>query len=291
MQGSSTQFESKGNTSKKKHVLLSNSLNLDLKSVERKAENNRLWARYNNKSNRRAEMREQLIIRYAHLVNWVAGRFPHIETADFDREDLVGYGTIGLIEAIDRFDNTKDCSFETFATSRIRGSILDFLRSRDFLSRNSRERVKRFNTRLADLEKKLGRTPSEVEIKQHLLIEDSELRVLKQESSAIIFSLDAQENGNSSSDEGATALVDKMPALTESTESLAEGNLVKDKLAQAIDNLKERERLIISLYHYEKLTFKEIGTVLEISESRASQLHQKALQKLRVMTKDFEVDL
>ncbi|NQY79162.1 MAG: FliA/WhiG family RNA polymerase sigma factor [Candidatus Caenarcaniphilales bacterium] len=291
MQGSSTQFESKGNTSKKKHVLLSNSLNLDLKSVERKAENNRLWARYNNKSNRRAEMREQLIIRYAHLVNWVAGRFPHIETADFDREDLVGYGTIGLIEAIDRFDNTKDCSFETFATSRIRGSILDFLRSRDFLSRNSRERVKRFNTRLADLEKKLGRTPSEVEIKQHLLIEDSELRVLKQESSAIIFSLDAQENGNSSSDEGATALVDKMPALTESTESLAEGNLVKDKLAQAIDNLKERERLIISLYHYEKLTFKEIGTVLEISESRASQLHQKALQKLRVMMKDFEVDL
>ncbi len=291
MQGSSTQFESKGNTSKKKHVLLSSSLNLDLKSVERKAESNRLWARYNNKSNRRAEMREQLIIRYAHLVNWVAGRFPHIETADFDREDLVGYGTIGLIEAIDRFDNTKDCSFETFATSRIRGAILDFLRSRDFLSRNSRERVKRFSTRLADLEKKLGRSPSEAEIKQHLLIEDSELRVLKQESSAIIFSLDAQENGNSSSDDGATALVDKMPSQTEATESLAEGNLVRDKLAQAIDNLKERERLIISLYHYEKLTFKEIGTVLEISESRASQLHQKALQKLRVMMKDFEVDV
>ena len=174
-----------------------------------------------------------------HLVNWVAGRFPHIETADFDREDLVGYGTIGLIELIDRFDNTKDCSFETFATSRIRGAILDFLRSRDFLSRNSRERVKRFNTRLAELEKKLGRTPNEAEIKQHLSLEDSELRVLKQESSAVIFSLDAQENGGSS-DDGATTLVDKMPSQTEATESLAEGNLVKDKLAQAIDSLKRK---------------------------------------------------
>ena len=290
MSGSSTQFDSKGNTEKKKHVLLSSSLQLGLKSVERKAENNRLWARYNNKANRRAEMREQLIIRYAHLVNWVAGRFPHIETADFDKEDLVGYGTIGLIEAIDRFDNTKDCSFETFATSRIRGAILDFLRSRDFLSRNSRERVKRYNTRLAELEKKLGHTASDDEIKKHLAIDDAELRVLKQESSAVIFSLDAQENGNSS-DEGTVALVDKMPSQTEATESLAEGNLVRDKLPQAIDSLKERERLIISLYHYEKLTFKEIGTILDISESRASQLHQKSLQKLRVMMKDFDVDV
>ena len=128
------------------------------------------------------------------------------------------------------------------------------------------------------------------EIKKHLAIDDAELRVLKQESSAVIFSLDAQENGNSS-DEGTVALVDKMPSQTEATESLAEGNLVRDKLAQAIDSIKERERLIISLYHYEKLTFKEIGTILDISESRASQLHQKSLQKLRVMMKDFDVDV
>jgi RNA polymerase sigma factor for flagellar operon FliA len=284
---SSSQSNSKGSTESKKELLISHPLQLNLKSVERKAENTRLWARY-NQVNKKAELREQLIIRYAHLVNWVVGRFPQLETADFDKEDLIGYGTIGLIEAIDRFDNAKDCSFETFATNRIRGSILDFLRSRDFLSRNSRERVKRFNQRLAELESRLGYTPTDEEIKKHLTIENEELRVLQQESSAVIFSLDAQENGNSS-EESSVALVDKMPSKTEATEDYAESNLVRDKLAAAIDSLKERERLIISLYHYEKLTFKEIGTILDISESRASQLHQKSLQKLRTIMKDFVI--
>jgi len=284
---SSSQSDSKGSTESKKELLISHPLQLNLKSVERKAENTRLWARY-NQVNKKTELREQLIIRYAHLVNWVVGRFPQLETADFDKEDLMGYGTIGLIEAIDRFDNAKDCSFETFATNRIRGAILDFLRSRDFLSRNSRERVKRFNQRLAELESRLGYTPTDDEIKKHLTIENEELRVLQQESSAVIFSLDAQENGNSS-EESSVALVDKMPSKTEATEDYAESNLVRDKLAAAIDSLKERERLIISLYHYEKLTFKEIGTILDISESRASQLHQKSLQKLRTIMKDFVI--
>ena len=284
---SSSQSNSKGSTESKKELLISHPLQLNLKSVERKAENTRLWAKY-NQVNKKTELREQLIIRYAHLVNWVVGRFPQLDTADFDKEDLMGYGTIGLIEAIDRFDNSKDCSFETFATNRIRGAILDFLRSRDFLSRNSRERVKRFNQRLAELESRLGYTPTDEEIKKHLTIENEELRVLQQESSAVIFSLDAQENGNSS-EESSVALVDKMPSKTEATEDYAESNLVRDKLAAAIDSLKERERLIISLYHYEKLTFKEIGTILDISESRASQLHQKSLQKLRTVMKDFVI--
>ena len=284
---SSSQSNSKGSTESKKELLISHPLQLNLKSAERKAENTRLWARY-NQVNKKTELREQLIIRYAHLVNWVVGRFPQLETADFDKEDLMGYGTIGLIEAIDRFDNTKDCSFETFATNRIRGAILDFLRSRDFLSRNSRERVKRFNQRLAELESRLGYTPTDEEIKKHLTIENEDLRVLQQESSAVIFSLDAQENGNSS-EESSVALVDKMPSKAEATEDYAESNLVRDKLAAAIDSLKERERLIISLYHYEKLTFKEIGTILDISESRASQLHQKSLQKLRTVMKDFVI--
>ena len=284
---SSSQSNSRGTTESKKELLISHPLQLNLKSVERKAENTRLWAKY-NQVNKKTELREQLIIRYAHLVNWVVGRFPQLDTADFDKEDLMGYGTIGLIEAIDRFDNSKDCSFETFATNRIRGAILDFLRSRDFLSRNSRERVKRFNQRLAELESRLGYTPTDEEIKKHLTIENEELRVLQQESSAVIFSLDAQENGNSS-EESSVALVDKMPSKTEATEDYAESNLVRDKLAAAIDSLKERERLIISLYHYEKLTFKEIGTILDISESRASQLHQKSLQKLRTIMKDFVI--
>lgn len=284
---SSSEFNLQETAEPKKELLLSHPLQLNIKNADRKAENSRLWARY-KQVNKNAELREQLIVRYAHLVNWVVGRFPQLETADFDKEDLVGYGTIGLIEAIDRYDNSKDCSFETFATNRIRGSILDFLRSRDFLSRNSRERVKRFNQRLAELEARLGYSPSDEEIKKHLSIEPEELRTLQQESSAVIFSLDAQEGGGTS-DESTVALVDKMPSKTETAEDYTESNIVKEKLAGAIDSLKERERLIISLYHYEKLTFKEIGTILDISESRASQLHQKSLQKLRSLMKDFVI--
>jgi RNA polymerase sigma factor for flagellar operon FliA len=252
--------------------------------TQRKIEDSQLWSHYHN-NNRPESIREKLIIRYAHLVNWVAGRFPHIQTADFDKEDLKGYGTIGLIEAIDRFDNTKNCTFETFASNRIRGAILDFLRSRDFLSRNSRERVKRYNKSIAELELKLSHSPNDQEIKQNLKIGDDELRTLKQESSAFIFSLDQQQSSNPDVD----PLVDRMPADTANTEDYAESNILKKKLAEAVENLNDREKVIVSLYHQQKLTFKEIGTILDISESRASQLHQKSLQRLRLMMKDFVV--
>ncbi len=271
------------NKQRSRSVLMS--VEMQNNKLQKKEDNQRLWAAYSTK-NKPAQLRDQLIKKYAYLVNWVVGRFPYIETADFDREDLIGYGTIGLIEAIDRFDPQQKCSFETFAVTRIRGEILDFLRSRDFLSRSRRQRVKKLNEAVADLEYKLGRTPTEEEIKTSLNIEASELSSIRQEAAAMIFSLDVPEDGKSLED--SSALVDKVASNTQSQEDFVDNVFLKDKLAQCLDRLPKRERLIMALYHYQKLTFKEIGAVLDISESRVSQLHMKSLQKLRVMLKDYD---
>jgi len=253
--------------------------------LQQKEENQRLWNRYTS-HNRPRQVRDQLIKKYAYLVNWVVGRFPYIETSDFDRDDLLGYGTIGLIEAIDRFDPQQKCSFETFAVTRVRGEILDFLRSRDFLSRSRRQRVKKLNEAVASLERQLGRAPTEDEVAEALGIEANDLKDIRQEAAALIFSLDVPDDGKSLDD--SVALVDKVAAGGKSQEEIVDSNLLKEKLIQCLDRLPERERLIMALYHYQKLTFKEIGAVLDISESRVSQLHMKSLQKLRVMLKDYE---
>ncbi len=273
----------KGDKYKNTSVLLS--IEKQNEKLQVKEDNQRLWAAYTSK-NKPYQLRDQLIRKYAFLVNWVVGRFPYIETADFDKDDLIGYGTIGLIESIDRFDPKQKCSFETFALTRIRGEILDFLRSRDFLSRSRRQRVKKLNEAVAELEHKLGRAPTEDEIKNTLGISKEELQGIRQESAAMIFSLDVPEDGRSLED--SVALVDKVVAQGDSQEDLMDNTLLKEKLVQCLDRLPKRERLIMALYHYQKLTFKEIGAVLDISESRVSQLHMKSLQKLRVMLKDYD---
>jgi RNA polymerase sigma factor for flagellar operon FliA len=255
--------------------------------INNREENIRLWNRYNAK-NKPQHLREQLIKKYAYLVNWVIGRFPPMDSADFDREDLLGYGTIGLIEAIDRYDVSQKCTFETFAINRVRGEILDFLRSRDFLTRTGRDRVKKFNQALAKLELELGRTPTEEEIKKNLNINSENLRLIKSEAAATVFSLDSTERPRSLNDTSSDTLLDSIPSDIVTQEEYTEANLLRERLAKAIDSLGKRERLVVALYHYQKLTFKEIGEVLDISESRANQLHMKAIQRLRTIMKDFD---
>lgn len=254
---------------------------------KRKEECIRLWNKFNSK-NKPQEIREQLIRKYAYLVKWVAGRFPYVDNVDFDREDLLGYGTIGLIEAIDRYDPKQRCSFETFAINRVRGEILDFLRSRDFLTRSSRQRVKRFNETSAKLEINLGRHASDDELKEALGIDSEALRTIRKESAALIFSFDSDESKSPFEDFNNT-LGDKIPSPNLSQEEFTEMNMLSEKLANAIDTLPKRERLIVALYHYQKLTFREISEILDISESRTSQLHVKALQRLKVTMKDYEI--
>jgi RNA polymerase sigma factor for flagellar operon FliA len=244
--------------------------------IRDKQEAMKLWNKYNAK-NKPLHIRDQLIKRYAYIVNWVIGRFPNIESADFDKEDLMGYGTIGLIEAIDRYNPSQKCSFETFAINRVRGEILDFLRSIDFLSRTGRTRVKRLNETVSKLELQFGRAPTDQEVQSAMDISEDDLRVMKREASAVVFSLDATESTKS------------FEEAKISQEEFTDQSILRDKLAKAIDSLNPRERLVVALYHYQKLTFKEIGEVLGVSESRSSQLHMKVLQKLRVLLKGYEL--
>lgn len=255
--------------------------------IRDKQEAMKLWNKYNAK-NKPLHIRDQLIKRYAYIVNWVIGRFPNIESADFDKEDLMGYGTIGLIEAIDRYNPSQKCSFETFAINRVRGEILDFLRSIDFLSRTGRTRVKRFHETVAKLELQFGRAPTDQEVQSAMDISEDDLRVMKREASAVVFSLDATES-TKSFEEAKISIVDNLPADGQTQEEFTDQSILRDKLAKAIDSLNPRERLVVALYHYQKLTFKEIGEVLGVSESRSSQLHMKVLQKLRVLLKGYEI--
>jgi RNA polymerase sigma factor FliA len=277
--------------SKEKGESLSFKKDLQLKTLTEgeklrdKEESKRMWSKYTTK-NKPAHLREQLIKRYTYLVKWVIGRFPNIETADFDRDDLLGYGCIGLIEAVDRYNPQQACSFETFAVNRIRGEILDFLRSRDFLSRTSRTRVKRYQIACVQLELQLGRTPTKDELMQALNINAEELRNILNHSNANIYSLDAAESTKPFEDTR-TSLIDNLAYEGPTQEEHTDRVILKDKLAKAIDTLAPRDRLVVALYHYQKLTFKEIGEVLGVSESRVSQLHMKVLQKLKVIMKDF----
>jgi RNA polymerase sigma factor FliA len=291
MDKTKTKVEKNGLIAKARKLDLSSD-NLTLKesiSPNQKAdkeESIRLWNKYQTK-NKPLQLREQLIKRYAYVVNWVIGRYPNLDTGDFDREDLLGYGTIGLIEAIDRYNPQVKCSFETFAITRIRGEILDFLRSRDFLSRSGRSRVKRFNDAIAKLEIKLGRTPTDTEIKENIGLDSEELRTIQKEANALIFSLDTTEQTRPFEDSNITML-DNIASECQTQEEFTEQSLLRDKLAQSIDSLAPRDRLVIALYHYQKLTFKEIGEVLNVSESRASQIHLRALQRLKVLMKGYD---
>lgn len=221
--------------------------------------------------------RDEFIRKYAYLVNWIVSRLPVNSLKGFEREDLIGYGTIGLIEAVDRYDAERGVSFESFAITRIRGSIYDELRASDLLSRGSRKKVKNLAKATSDLESKLGRTPTDAELANELLITKEELRQIQQESQIGVSSLDESRE----SSEESTSLIDTISYDTVSTLDEMEETELKQSLVKAIDGLPEREKLVIGLYHYKKLTFKEIAHVMEFSESRASQLHARAISLLK----------
>ena len=222
--------------------------------------------------------RDELIRKYVYLVNWVVGRLPLSSLKGIDREDLIGYGTIGLIEAVDRFDPTRNSNFESFAITRIRGSIYDQLRAADWLTRGSRKKVKNLHKATAKLETELGRYPTNKEIAKELAISIEELRSIQQEAQIGIFSLDEPRDHNS---EDHTALVDSVSSNEISFLEGLEEDELKVRLAKAIDTLPEKEKSVVGLYHYKRLTFKEIATVMDFSESRASQIHARAISLLK----------
>lgn len=221
--------------------------------------------------------RDVLIRKYAYLVNWVVNRLPVNSLLGMDKEDLIGYGTIGLIEAVDRFDSSKNTSFESFAITRIRGSVYDQLRASDWLTRGSRKKVKNLYRVTAELEAKFGRYPSDKEIAEQLAISTHDLRLIQQEAQIGIFSLDEPRD---SSDESSTIIDSVSSNMIPLLDALEESEL-KDRLIKAIDTLPEKEKTVIGLYHYKRLTFKQIAEVMEFSESRASQIHARAISMLK----------
>ena len=225
--------------------------------------------------------RDRLILTYAPLVKYVAGRLGSGLPAHVDEGDLISYGLLGLISAIERYDPDRDIKFETYAIVRIKGAIIDELRALDWVPRSVRSRAREIERAIAELEAKLGRAPADDEIAAKLGISTDELdESLTDISRSSIAALDELWSGGADGDQ--VSLLDTIEdqAGPRPADALDETE-VRETLADAIARLPEREKLVITLYYYEELTLREIGEVLGVTESRVSQLHTKAVLRLR----------
>lgn len=244
------------------------------------------------KAERSLEARDQLILAYAPLVKYVAGRVSIGLPSNVDFDDLVSYGFFGLVDAIEKYDPQRGVKFETYAVARIRGAVIDGLRSLDWVPRSVRQKAKELENTVASLEAKLGRPASDAEVSAALNITVAEYHeLLAQVKGIALASLDEVWTGDPD-EEGKL----RFGQMIENTDSEDPGALIGDVevrrlLAEAVDQLPERERLVIALYYYEGLTLKEIGQVLGVSESRVSQIHTKAIVRLRGRLQRFRESL
>lgn len=234
---------------------------------------------------RRSDLRDELITAYTPLVRFVVGRLGIPATSLLEADDLMSYGMIGLINAIDRFDPTRGIHFEAFATSRIRGAVIDSLRALNWLPRSAVARVRQIENALAELEQHLGRPPTEEEAAAEMNISLARYRQMSLEASVMLLSLDAPlSNLSATQDEGIASLSDLLEdSGTPGPADQVEQCELVAQLASAVDALPGRERLLLSLYYQEELTMKEISKILQVSESRVCQLHMQAILRLRSM--------
>lgn len=227
-----------------------------------------------------SETREEKMMHYLPLVKYLAGRIPISRTSQVDIDDLIGYGVIGLIDAIDRFDPKKGVKFETYASFRIKGAIIDELRKLNWIPRSAMVKVSKLNEVRDELKACLGREPQDDEIASKLGVSIDELR--KTENYINYLSVVSLDEVIFQSDEDELL----MNAAVEDTKSPRPDAVLEEKeklsiLKKAIELVNEKDRLVLSLYYYEKLTLKEIGRILDVSESRVSQIHSRALMRLR----------
>ncbi len=238
-----------------------------------------LWFRYKRKGDNAA--RKQLIVHFAPLVNYVVGRLAMGLPSYVDRDDLLSYGVIGLMDAVSKFEPERGLKFETYAIPRIRGSIIDGLRKADWVPRRTREKVKRYEKAYVELTAALGREPTDEELQQELNMSEPQYHKLMTEVGWLsLQSLDELIGIGKEGEE--VSLAEMLP--DEDTPQPGVNLLQEEELknlAQAIAALPQREKFVISLYYYNGLTVKEISQVLEVSEPRVSQIHGKALLRLR----------
>ena len=245
----------------------------------------KLWEEYAKK--RTPDLQEKIIIEYAGLVKLVAGRLSMYLGYNVEYDDLVGYGTFGLIDAIDKFDYAKGVKFETYASLRIRGAVLDQIRKMDWIPRSIRQKQRKMDLAYHNLEVKYGRIASDEEVAVELEISVDELENWQNQTKVTnIISLDEFM------DQGSESKVEQsLKADFDQPDRILEKQELKETLIKTLETLTEKEKKVIILYYYEELTLKEISRILEVSESRISQLHTKALQKMKLRLGNNNMEL
>jgi RNA polymerase sigma factor FliA len=240
---------------------------------------NQLWEMY--KKNKDPDIREFFIKQYAPLVKYVAGKIAIGKPGNIEYEDLVGFGIFGLIDAIEKFDPEKNVKFKTYAVTRIRGSIYDELRSIDWVPRSIRQKLKEVEIAINAVEARTGKVALDQEIADELHLDIREFYSLMTKiSSTSIISLN--ETWNIGDDNDKISILDTLESHQSISPDLAaEKEEIKQLIITAINELPDKEKKVLVLYYYEDLTLKEIGEVLEVTESRVSQLHTKAIIRLR----------
>ena len=230
-----------------------------------------------------SDTREKIILEYAPLVKLVAGRLSMYLGYNVEYEDLVSYGIFGLIDAIDKFDFSKEVKFETYASLRIRGAILDQIRKMDWIPRTLRQKQKKIDIAMKEIEAESGKTASDEEIANRLGIEEVEFQDWQSQMKITnVVSL------NEYLEQGSEIPYEKnSPVKFTAPEDFMEKAELKEKLKDALELLTEKEKKVILLYYYEELTLKEISHILEVSESRISQLHTKGLMKMKKKLGDY----
>lgn len=239
-----------------------------------------LWEEFKVSGSKIAK--DKLLVEYSKLVKYIADRIGYSLPASVDKNDLISSGIMGLIKAVETFDPERDIKFETYASHKIRGAILDELRTLDWVPRSVRSKSRQLQKAYANLENELGRTPYDDEVCAHLDITEKEYgRMLAEVAPTAILSLEEALPSRGGDSKELTLIDTIEDPGSENPLAILGYAEVKRILKEAIQSLPEKEKLVVALYHFEELTLKEIGVVLDISESRVSQIHSKTILKLR----------
>ena len=238
-----------------------------------------LWADY--KANRDVAVRDQLLVHYSPLVKYVAGRVAVGLPQNVEQADLISYGIFGLIDAVEKFDPARGYKFETYAIARIKGAILDELRSIDWVPRSVRAKARSLERAYAKLEATHRRTPTDDEVARELGLSEDQFQALVGQLSFVgIVALDELLSVGGERGESMT-LGDTIADASDGPVGAYEVEEMRQLLAQSINRMPEREKIVLTLYYYEGLTLAEIGQVLGVTESRVCQIHTKAVLQLR----------
>ena len=248
-------------------------------SVNDEKEEDRLWEEY--RKTKSQALRDAFIRQYMPIVKYVAGKVSVGMPGSVEFDDLVGFGQFGLLDAIEKYDPSKNVKFKTYAVTRIRGAIFDELRQIDWVPRSVRQKSREIEDAINTLESRLGRTASDAEIAESLGVsEDDYHRIIMKVSGTSVLSLnDVWHNGDDAANASIGDSIESPSSMN--PDAIVEREEIKKVIVQAINELPEKEKMVIVLYYHEDLTFKEIGQVLNVSESRISQLHTKANLRMR----------